>query len=81
LPQLTFLQHNIKQNTDGGDFNSWTENLNDDGMVTTQNVLIDLSEFGRLPSGASDGVTVFDREGLVAIMNLLAILGVFGLPC
>ncbi|MDG2424994.1 MAG: hypothetical protein P8M07_00235 [Flavobacteriales bacterium] len=55
--------------------------LNGDGLVSTLDVLISLSDFGCVVSNPGDCTADIDGDGIVTVADLLAILGVFGLPC
>ena len=58
------------------------EDLNLDGLITTADVLIALSEFGCYADTAPNGcVADLDADGVVGVSDILSILSNFGLPC
>ena len=58
------------------------EDLNLDGLITTADVLIALSEFGCDADAVPNGcVADLDADGVVGVSDILSILSYFGLPC
>ncbi len=57
------------------------EDINGDGLISTIDVLISLSEFGCVVDEFTACAADIDGDGSVSVIDLLAILGSFGLPC